>query len=343
MTTWLVTGGAGYIGSHVSLALRQAGHDVVVLDDLSTGRATRLPSGLRLHVGSVLDTASVVNVMRAYRVDGVVHLAGKKAVQESVSVPLHYYRENLDGMRSVLTAMQIVGVRRIVFSSTAAIYGSPASSLVTEETPLAPMSPYGRTKLVCEWMLWDAAEAHDLSCIALRYFNVAGTASRELADDARTNLIPSVLRALLSGTAPSVFGDDYPTPDGTCIRDYVHPLDVASAHVVAAQDLLRPPRVVEAFNVGRGRGDSVLEVLHAVASASGQRFGWQIQQRRPGDPAELVACTSKIHERWGWRARHDLQDIVRSAWAVVAEQTEAGAAPPAQPREPALRGPGPRR
>jgi UDP-glucose 4-epimerase len=325
--TWLVTGGAGYIGAHVARALQQAGHPVVVLDDLSTGSADRLPDDLRLLVGSVLDTTTLTNVMCRYHLSGVIHLAGKKAVSESITAPLHYYRENLEGLRSLLTAMDRAGVRRIVFSSSAAVYGTAPTPTVTEDAPTSPVSPYGRTKLAGEWMLRDAGAAQRFGWIALRYFNVAGAAAPRLADRAATNLIPSVVRAVTSGASPLIHGDDYPTPDGTCIRDYVHAADVASAHVAAAEHLMADPTAGEVLNVGRGEGSSVLEVLRTLERVSGRRLAPRVTPRRPGDCAHLVARTERIAERLHWTAQYRLEDIVRSAWTVGADGATAAASP----------------
>nr|MCU0296818.1 UDP-glucose 4-epimerase GalE [Candidatus Nanopelagicales bacterium] len=234
MTTWLLSGGAGYIGAHVLRSLQASGRDVVVLDDLSTGLARKVPDGVPLIQANVADRAQVAAALRDHDVTGVVHLAAKKAVGESVERPEYYYRENVDGMLSLLEAMQEVGTRAFVYSSSAAVYGTPAQEFVTEDAPLAPESPYGQTKVVGEWMTRNAAVNHELSWTSLRYFNVAGAASPDLGDTSVFNLIPMVFRALSQGQRPQVFGDDYPTRDGSCIRDYIHVADLAEAHVVAA-------------------------------------------------------------------------------------------------------------
>ncbi|MCU0298959.1 MAG: UDP-glucose 4-epimerase GalE, partial [Candidatus Nanopelagicales bacterium] len=288
MTTWLLSGGAGYIGAHVLRSLQASGRDVVVLDDLSTGLARKVPDGVPLIQANVADRAQVAAALRDHDVTGVVHLAAKKAVGESVERPEYYYRENVDGMLSLLEAMQEVGTRAFVYSSSAAVYGTPAQEFVTEDAPLAPESPYGQTKVVGEWMTRNAAVNHEFSWTSLRYFNVAGAASPDLGDTSVFNLIPMVFRALSQGQRPQVFGDDYPTRDGSCIRDYIHVADLAEAHVVAAA-ACEDHTVGEVYNVGRGEGVSVLEVVQMVSEVVGYDVHAEVAPRRPGDPAQLVA------------------------------------------------------
>ncbi len=313
MTTWLLSGGAGYIGAHVLRSLQASGRDVVVLDDLSTGLARKVPEDVPLIQANVADRAQVAAALREHDVTGVVHLAAKKAVGESVERPEYYYRENVDGMLSLLEAMQEVGTSAFVYSSSAAVYGTPATQLVTEDAPLAPESPYGQTKVVGEWMTRNAAVNSDLSWTSLRYFNVAGAASPALGDTSVFNLIPMVFRALSQGQRPQVFGDDYPTPDGSCIRDYIHVSDLADAHVVAAA-ACEARTVGEAYNVGRGEGVSVLEVMQMVSEVVGEDVQAEVAPRRPGDPAQLVATVEKINRQLGWTATHDLRQMVTSAW-----------------------------
>lgn len=310
--SWLLTGGAGYIGSHVVGALRASGRDVVVLDDLSTGIAARVPADVPLVRGSLADRDLVTRALRDHEVSGVVHLAAKKAVAESVERPLWYYRENVTGVVALLEAMADVGVRDIVYSSSAAVYGQPPISPVTEDTATVPLSPYGETKLIGEWAVRAAAVAHGLSWAALRYFNVAGAESPDLADTSVANLIPIVLRQVAAGRPATVFGDDYPTPDGTCLRDYIHVTDLADAHVAAA-DLVERGGAAEVLNIGTGTPASVLDVVESVSRALGRPVPVSIQARRPGDPAELVAATERVGAVLGWRARHDLDDMTRSA------------------------------
>ncbi|NUR25717.1 MAG: UDP-glucose 4-epimerase GalE, partial [Catenulispora sp.] len=267
--TWLVTGGAGYIGAHVAAALAADGVDVVVFDDLSTGVKDRVPDGVELVVGSVLDRSALDGALSGREVQGVVHLAGKKQVAESVADPLFYFHENVEGLRVLLTALRDHGVGSLVFSSSAAVYGMPDVEYVTEDTPCAPLSPYGLTKLVGEQMIAAAAAAHPLSHVNIRYFNVAGTARPELADRGAANLIPMVFERITAGLPPRVFGDDYPTPDGTCIRDYIHVADLAEAHVAAVRRLASGPTTALTLNAGRGVGVSVREIITAVGTATG--------------------------------------------------------------------------
>ncbi len=311
--TWLLTGGAGYIGAQVALALRDAGRDVVVLDDLSSGDEGRLPAGVPLVRASVLDEAAVRSALAGHQVTGVVHLAAKKAVGESVADPLKYYRENVSGFEVLLRAMRDEGVDRMVFSSSAAVYGMPDVDIITEDSPTRPINPYGETKLVCEWMLRDAARAHGLTWTSLRYFNVAGSGEPALADRGANNLIPLVFRALDRGKPPQVFGADYPTPDGSCVRDYIHVGDLAEAHVAAA-DRLESGGLSGTYNVGRGEGASVFEVLAVVREVTGVDIEPKVVDRRPGDPARLVASAAAIERDLGWTARRDLRDMVASAW-----------------------------
>jgi UDP-glucose 4-epimerase len=309
--TWLVSGGAGYIGAHVVRSLQAAGADAVVIDDLSTGDARRVQ--VPFVEADIADWRLVADTLREHRVTGVVHLAADKQVEESMREPLTYYRRNVVNLMQLLTAMAHAGVGKLVFSSSAAVYGMVESPRVAEDHPTRPINPYGETKLIGEWLIRDQARATGLRFAALRYFNVAGTASPELADLGRTNLIPMVFDALERGDQPVIFGGQHPTPDGTCVRDFIHVQDLADAHV-AAIAALDEPGAWHIFNVGCGRGYSVREVIEMVAEVSGRGIEPRLGAARPGDPAMVVADTAHISETLGWRPRHDLREMVRSAW-----------------------------
>jgi UDP-glucose 4-epimerase len=314
--TWLITGGAGFIGSHVVKAMTDAGESVVVLDDLSTGRAERLPDGVVLEVGTVLDRETVDRVLREHAVSGIVHIAGKKQVGESVERPLYYYRENVEGLRVLLDAAAAAGVGRFLFSSSAAVYGMPDVDLVTEKTPCAPINPYGETKLAGEWLVAAVGARHRMATASLRYFNVAGAATPELGDDGVFNLVPMVFERLDADESPWIFGDDYPTPDGTCIRDYIHVEDIAAAHVAAARRLAADPEARLVLNIGRGEGVSVAEMVGIIQDVTGRTdLQPRVRERRPGDPARVVASADLIHDELGWSARRGVREMVESAWA----------------------------
>ncbi|MGY1733169.1 UDP-glucose 4-epimerase GalE [Geodermatophilus sp. SYSU D01045] len=315
--TWLVTGGAGYIGAHVVVAMQAAGERVVVLDDLSTGDADRVP-GVPVVVGSVLDGPLLGRALREHGVTGVVHVAAKKQVEESVRRPLHYYRENVEGLRVLLEEATGAGVDRFLFSSSAAVYGMPDVDLVDEDTPCRPVNPYGTTKLVGERMVAEVAAATGLRHASLRYFNVAGTAAPQLTDRGVSNLVPMVFQRLQDGQPPLVFGDTYDTPDGTCIRDFVHVADIATAHVAAARGLTDGRVTALTANVGRGEGVSVREMVQIVREVTGTAGeAWSepvVVPPRAGDPARVVASADRIRAALGWTARHDVRAMVSSAW-----------------------------
>jgi len=317
VANWLVTGGAGYIGAHVVHALHDQGETAVVLDDFSTGARDRVPSGAVLVEGTILDGDLVRRTLREHAIAGIMHIAAKKQVGESVQQPLFYYRQNVEGTLRLLEAAVEERVGSFVFSSSAATYGMPETDTVDEDSPTIPMSPYGTTKLVGEWMARDAAMASELQVISLRYFNVAGAASAELGDAGVFNLIPMVFRELAAGDPPKVFGNDYPTTDGTCVRDYIHVSDIADAHVAALKQLAagtddRPFRV---YNIGRGEGSSVLEVIDVVGKVTGLDVTPKFVARRPGDPARVTARVDRIAADLGWSSKYDLTDMVSSAWA----------------------------
>ncbi|WP_223774932.1 UDP-glucose 4-epimerase GalE [Streptomyces sp. 135] len=327
--TWLITGGAGYIGAHVVRAMTEAGERAVVYDDLSTGIAERLPAGVPLVTGSTLDAELVARALKDHAITGVIHLAAKKQVGESVEQPLRYYRENVEGLRVLLEAVVEAGVPSFVLSSSAAVYGMPDVDLVTEETPCLPMSPYGETKLAGEWLVRATGRAHGLATASLRYFNVAGAASPELADTGVYNLVPMVFEKLTAGESPRVFGADYATPDGTCVRDYIHVVDVAEAHVATARRLAAAaPGTDLTLNVGRGEGVSVREMTDLINDVTGYAIPAEVTGRRPGDPARVVAAADRVATELGWTAKRDVRDMITSAWAGwVRLHPEAGARP----------------
>ncbi|MFE8946203.1 UDP-glucose 4-epimerase GalE [Streptomyces sp. NPDC003233] len=312
--TWLITGGAGYIGAHVVRAMTEAGERTVVYDDLSTGVAERVPAGVPLVRGSVLDAERVARTLAEHEITGVVHLAAKKQVGESVERPLHYYRENVEGLRTLLDAVTKAEVPSFVFSSSAAVYGMPDVDLVTEETPCLPLSPYGETKLAGEWLVRATGRATGMSTASLRYFNVAGAAGPELADTGVFNLIPMVFEKLTEGAPPRIFGDDYPTSDGTCVRDYIHVVDLAEAHVTVARALASSPGSDLTLNIGRGEGVSVREMIDRINAVTGYDRPPTVTPRRPGDPARVVASANRIGTELGWQAKYDVQDMITSAW-----------------------------
>ena len=318
--SWLVTGGSGYIGAHVVDALAKRGEPAVVLDDFSTGEKGRTGDATVVE-GSILDLDLVRRTISSHGVRGIIHIAAKKQVGESVADPLKYYRENVVGTIGLLQAAVDTGVESFVFSSSAATYGMPDLEIVTEDAPTAPMSPYGTSKLIGEWAARDVAAATGLRVISLRYFNVAGAARPELGDPGVFNLIPMAFERIVAGEPPRIFGDDYPTPDGTCVRDYISVVDIADAHVAALENLVAGSATgsggsaYRVFNIGRGEGSSVREVLSTVARVTGSDLEPVVVARRPGDPARIVASADRISSELGWTAKHDLDDMVASAWA----------------------------
>ncbi|WP_146339394.1 UDP-glucose 4-epimerase GalE [Nesterenkonia sp. NBAIMH1] len=311
----LVTGGAGYIGSVVTQQVLAAGHTVEVIDDLSTGHAASVPAGARLHRLPIGEAAQVLDSS----FDAVLHFAAKSLVGESVSRPERYWHGNMVQTLHLLDAMREAGVPRMVFSSTAATYGEPAVDSITEDQPTRPTNPYGASKLAIDHMLTAEAAAHGLAAVSLRYFNVAGAAFVEdggvLAErhDPETHLIPNLLKvAADERSSASIFGTDYPTRDGTCIRDYIHVVDLAEAHVRALD--AAEAGVHEVYNLGTGTGTSVREVIGAVREATGHPVPAEEHPRRPGDPAVLVASGQKAAEGLGWHPRRTVKEMVEDAW-----------------------------
>jgi len=310
----LVTGGAGYIGSHVVRAFRDEDIDVVVVDDLSSGHEDFVPAGVPFYRGTILDGALLEQVFSENEISGVVHVAGYKYAGVSVQRPLHTYEQNVTATAVLLAAMQEADVDAIVFSSSAAVYGTPDVDIVTETTPKSPESPYGESKLIGEWLLRDQGVAAGLRHTALRYFNVVGSGDPSLRDTSPHNLFPLVFDALVDGRTPRINGTDYPTPDGTCVRDYIHVADLAVSHVAAAKRLDAGESIEPVYNLGSGDGVSVGEIMSTVADVTGIAFTPEVGPRRPGDPARIVASGELAARDLDWKMRHTLDQMVRSAW-----------------------------
>jgi UDP-glucose 4-epimerase len=312
----LVTGGAGYIGSHTVHLLLEQGHNVTVVDNLSKGHRHNVPSE-RLHVLDLSDTAALADLICRKQCDAVIHFAAFIAVGESMREPERYFANNVGGSLSLLTAMVQAGVKRLVFSSTAAVYGNPSGAPILETFPIQPVNPYGESKVMVETLLRWFDTIHNLRSVALRYFNASGADPQgRLGEehDPETHLIPLLLRAVITGQAMTIFGDDYDTPDGTCIRDYIHVNDLAQAHILAVEHLMAGG-ASEQFNVGTGTGHSVMEVIRSVEEVSGKRVPYVMGARREGDPPRLVACPDRLRERLGWEPAYpDLVQIVQHAW-----------------------------
>jgi UDP-glucose 4-epimerase len=318
MSNILVTGAAGFIGSHALLALTAAGHRVVALDNLSTGRRWAVPAEIPFVEGDVGDAALLADIFARYGVDSVMHFAGSAEVGESVSHPLYYYRNNVTGALVLIESAIAAGIRRFVFSSSAAVYGEPERQPIQEDAPTRPINPYGWTKLMTEQMLADAARAHGLRYAALRYFNVSGADPAGRAGESikkPSHLIKRAVQVAV-GVLPhlGIFGEDYPTPDGTCIRDYIHVTDLVDAHLLALTHLEGGGDSVT-LNCGHGKGVSIREVVAAVERATGAPLPVRIEARRPGDPTVLIAAADRIRTRLGWAPRYDLDAMVTSALA----------------------------
>ena len=314
----LVTGGAGYIGSHTVYVLIEQGHDVVVVDNLVTGHKCDVHPDATFYYGNVGDYRFMFNVLQKELVDGVIHFAAYSLVGESMKQPFKYYENNVSATNVMLAAMADCGVKHLVFSSTAATYGDVDVARITEDIPTNPTNTYGQTKLAMEQMIAWHGEAHGMTHVALRYFNVAGAhPSGEIYEkhDPETHLIPIILEVAAGIRAEiHIFGDDYSTPDGTCIRDYIHVMDLAEAHVQAMQCLI-DGGANEVCNLGNGEGFSVREVIEATRAVTGHEIPASISARRQGDPAKLIASSSQAKEVLGWEPKHpDIKDIIESAW-----------------------------
>ncbi len=320
---WLVTGGAGYIGAHVVRALQQADLAPVVIDDLSSGVESFVPEGVPFVRANLLDRAAVGAALDEHDVEGTIHVAGFKYAGVSVTRPLHTYAQNVSAMVVLLEELVARGIDKVVFSSSAATYGTPDVDLVTEDTGLRPESPYGETKLIGEWLLRDAEVAHDLKHTSLRYFNVVGSGSPELFDASPHNLFPLVFDMLYRGATPRINGDDYPTPDGTCVRDYIHVADLAQAHVAAARRLVAGEPLERVYNLGSGDGHSVRQIMDTIREVTGIDFTPEVHDRRAGDPARIVASGELAARDLDWRMRHDLREMVASAWAARQQAGDA--------------------
>lgn len=314
----LVTGGAGYIGGHMVLALLDAGEEVIVLDDLSTGFSWAVPKPATLVIGDMGDRETLAAIFAQHHIEAIAHFAAKIVVPESVADPLVYYFNNTAKARNLIEAAVAAGIRHFIFSSTAAVYGEPSVNPIGEDVPPQPINPYGRSKLMVEWVLEDVAKAKEFSCVALRYFNVAGADPAGRLGQSTpnaTHLIKVAVQAAL-GRRPgmNVFGTDYPTPDGTCIRDYIQVSDLVAAHLLALAHLRSRGKSL-VLNCGYGHGHSVREVIDVVKRVTGVDFEVRLAGRRAGDPAMLVAGAERIRSLLGWKPIHDdLQEIVRQAY-----------------------------
>ena len=307
----LVTGGAGYIGAHVSELLQENGYSVRIFDDFSNGLDKRVKNFKDIFKGNITDREAVVKSMEG--MDAVIHLAAKKAVGESVSNPLKYYTNNVGGTMNVLAAMSLKTVNKLVFSSSAAVYSPSEKDAIEESDPTDPLSPYGATKLLSEQLISKVGQAEGFSTISLRYFNVVGSKKVEFGDNSRDNLVPKVFAAIKGEKSPEIYGADYPTKDGTCIRDYIHVQDLAEAHLVALKQL--DNKVDGVYNVGSGTGYSVKEIFDQLEESMAVKLNPVISARRPGDSPKLIASIKKIEKDLGWRPKETLKEMIDSAWA----------------------------
>ena len=312
MSKVLVTGGAGYIGAHVAAELLKSGYSIRIYDDFSNGLHRRVDGKFRDIVdGDMLDRVKLLAALDG--IDAVIHLAAKKAVEESVKDPLKYYENNVGGTLNLLGAMAAKGVKQLVYSSSAAVYSPNDKEAVLEDDPTAPLSPYGASKLLAEQLISSVGSAEQISNISLRYFNVVGSNIAEFGDNSKDNLVPKVFLALKNGKRPQIYGSDYPTPDGTCIRDYIHVQDLALAHLAALKKV-ESGYISQVYNVGSGKGYSVKEMMDQISKSIGRDINPELSQARAGDSPKLIASIDKIKEQLGWSPKASLEEMIDSAW-----------------------------
>ena len=319
MSKVLVTGGAGYIGAHVAAELLKSGYSIRIYDDFSNGLHRRVDGKFRDIVdGDMLDRVKLLAALDG--IDAVIHLAAKKAVEESVKDPLKYYENNVGGTLNLLGAMAAKGVKQLVYSSSAAVYSPNDKEAVVEDDPTAPLSPYGASKLLSEQLISSVGSAEQISDISLRYFNVVGSNIAEFGDNSKDNLVPKVFLALKNGKRPQIYGSDYPTPDGTCIRDYIHVQDLALAHLAALKKV-ESEYISQVYNVGSGKGYSVKEMMDQISKSLGRDINPELSQARAGDSPKLIASIDKIKEQLGWSPKASLKEMIDSAWQAEVART----------------------
>ena len=319
MSKVLVTGGAGYIGAHVAAELLNSGYSIRIYDDFSNGLHRRVDGKFRDIVdGDMLDRVKLLAALDG--IDAVIHLAAKKAVEESVKDPLKYYENNVGGTLNLLGAMAAKGVKQLVYSSSAAVYSPNDKEAVLEDDPTAPLSPYGASKLLAEQLISSVGSAEQISNISLRYFNVVGSNIAEFGDNSKDNLVPKVFLALKNGKRPQIYGSDYPTPDGTCIRDYIHVQDLALAHLAALKKV-ESGYISQVYNVGSGKGYSVKEMMDQISKSIGRDINPEVSQARAGDSPKLIASIGKIREQLGWSPKASLEEMIDSAWQAEVART----------------------
>jgi UDP-glucose 4-epimerase len=319
MSKVLVTGGAGYIGAHVAAELLKSGYSIRIYDDFSNGLHRRVDGKFRDIVdGDMLDRVKLLAALDG--IDAVIHLAAKKAVEESVKDPLKYYENNVGGTLNLLGAMAAKGVKQLVYSSSAAVYSPNDKEAVLEDDPTAPLSPYGASKLLAEQLISSVGLAEQISNISLRYFNVVGSNIAEFGDNSKDNLVPKVFLALKNGKRPQIYGSNYPTPDGTCIRDYIHVQDLALAHLAALKKV-ESGYISQVYNVGSGKGYSVKEMMDQISKSLGRDINPEVSQARAGDSPKLIASIDKIKEQLGWSPKASLEEMIDSAWQAEVART----------------------